>query len=150
MWWLFLGWSELVWHDGLDMDVFVLNIHSVVFALPTNPRYLHHIGAPAYQVQAAFSSRECCRRVTWWVLCVWHVARHSFCISELLFEDSKLMLKLIWEFATILPFFPSFFFLEHLWIIILSSLKPKYLFLWFTYFTLASLPFIWTSTCYVS
>lgn len=52
-------WAEFVGHDGWDMDVLVLNIHSVLFA---HSRYLHHIGAPAYQVQAAFPSRErgCC------------------------------------------------------------------------------------------
>lgn len=50
------------------MDVFVLNIHPVAFAVSTLPRYLHHIGAPAYQIQAPFSSRERGCRVSWYVL----------------------------------------------------------------------------------
>lgn len=54
-WGLFWGWSKLLWQDGRDVDVFVLNIHPVFSAFL---RYLHHIGAPAYQVQATFSSRE--------------------------------------------------------------------------------------------
>lgn len=59
---LFLGWSKFLWQNGRDMDVFVLNLQSVFSAFL---RYLHHIGAPAYQVQATFSSRERGCRVPW-------------------------------------------------------------------------------------
>lgn len=52
-------WDDL---SGCDM-VFQMNVcicpKYSCSALLIHPRYLHRIGAPAHQVQAAFSSREC-------------------------------------------------------------------------------------------